>query len=431
MRALAVDVGTGTQDVLLLDADREVENALQLVLPSPTAIVAGRIRAATRAGQRVVLSGVTMGGGPSAWAARDHARAGLPILATPDAARTLDDDLPAVEALGVRVLSEDEAHAAARRPRTIHVECRDAWLPELERAVACFDVELRTVDALALAVFDHGAAPPGVSDRRFRFERLADRLAAEPDTGPVAFAYRDAAIPAAFTRLTAAALTARDWMGDDRPLVVMDTAPAAILGALEDAGVRGALAAGRPLVVVNVGNFHTLAFRLSVGRGPSGDPAAPSGGGSRAGARIDGLFEHHTGELDRMQLIRFLRALEAGMIEDRVVFDSMGHGALVRGTPAEPAWRAGRRPLLAVTGPRRDLLGPVPVPGLGRPHFAIPHGTMMQAGGFGLLRALAHRVPALREPIERRLGPPVDCALRGDGVAAARRAVPRAVPDRP
>ena len=41
-----------------------------------------------------------MGGGPSAWAAEDHARAGLPIYATPDAARSFNDDLEAVASNG-------------------------------------------------------------------------------------------------------------------------------------------------------------------------------------------------------------------------------------------------------------------------------------------------------------------------------------------
>ena len=52
MQILAVDIGTGTQDVLLFDTDREPENALKLVMPSPTVMVAQSIRAATRAGRR-------------------------------------------------------------------------------------------------------------------------------------------------------------------------------------------------------------------------------------------------------------------------------------------------------------------------------------------------------------------------------------------
>ncbi|HEX6121898.1 MAG TPA: DUF1786 family protein, partial [Ktedonobacterales bacterium] len=107
-RVLAVDVGTGTQDILFFEGGREIENCLQLIMPSPTVMVAERIQAATAAGRPVLLTGRTMGGGPCGWAARDHAQAGLPCYATPDAARTLDDDPRRVEEQGVRVVAEDE-----------------------------------------------------------------------------------------------------------------------------------------------------------------------------------------------------------------------------------------------------------------------------------------------------------------------------------
>src|SRR5919202_6819805 len=111
MQILTVDVGTGTQDVLLFDSGRELENCFKLVLPSPTVAIADRIRAATAARRRLVLLGVTMGGGPSHWATMDHVRAGLPVFATPEAARSFDDDLDAVRKMGIRVVSDDEALA--------------------------------------------------------------------------------------------------------------------------------------------------------------------------------------------------------------------------------------------------------------------------------------------------------------------------------
>src|ERR1700694_853420 len=115
MQILTVDVGTGTQDVLLFDSERELENCFKLVLPSPTVAIADRIRAATAARKRLVLNGVTMGGGPSHWAAMDHLRAGLEVFATPDAARTFDDDLDAVREMGIQLVSDDEAIALADR----------------------------------------------------------------------------------------------------------------------------------------------------------------------------------------------------------------------------------------------------------------------------------------------------------------------------
>ncbi len=384
MRALAIDIGTGTQDVLLFDDAHEVENNVRLVLPSPTLLVAERIRRATAERRPVAISGRIMGGGPSHWAARDHALAGLPIMVSADAARTFDDDPDAVKAMGIRIATDDSRELDAK-DGAVHVRAGDLALDVLAASLGPFGVDLRSVDAGAVAVFDHGAAPPGVSDRRFRFDRLAERLAERPDDGPAAFAYLGDQVPPAFTRLCAAVDDAQRWLGDDRAVLGMDTAPAAVLGSLDDVVGRGALDAGRTVIVANVGNFHTLAMRL-VRRD------------ERVG--VVGVFEHHTGELSRESLVAFLIALADGSLDGEDVFATMGHGAIVLDTA--PA----RDPLLAVSGPRRALLGSGAVPGMGAPHLAVPHADMMQTGPFGLLRALAHHEPRWREPIERRLGPP-------------------------
>src|SRR5262249_46707567 len=155
LRILAVDVGTGTQDILLFEGDRTIENCLQLVMPSPTVIVAERITRATQASQPVLLTGRTMGGGPCAWAARDHAQAGLPCYATPDAARTLDDDLASVEAQGVRVVEEGEALRLLETQGSalVHIEMRDFDAAALRTALGVFGVDTR-MDLVAVAAFD-------------------------------------------------------------------------------------------------------------------------------------------------------------------------------------------------------------------------------------------------------------------------------------
>src|SRR5436309_8144436 len=109
MRILAIDTGTGTQDILLLDTTLPVEHSVKMVMPSATEIAARRIRRATRERRPVLLTGVTMGGGPCHWALNAHLEAGLPAFATEEAARTFDDDLAVVRGMGVTVLSDDEA----------------------------------------------------------------------------------------------------------------------------------------------------------------------------------------------------------------------------------------------------------------------------------------------------------------------------------
>src|SRR5215471_20850388 len=153
MQILTVDVGTGTQDVFLYDSDRELENCFKLVLPSPTVVIADRIRAATAARSRLVLQGVTMGGGPCHWATMDHVRAGLEAYATPNAARTFDDDLQAVSEMGIHVISDDEAIKLVDGGAA-HVFMRDLGLGQILQTLASFGVTVK-LQALAVAAFDH------------------------------------------------------------------------------------------------------------------------------------------------------------------------------------------------------------------------------------------------------------------------------------
>src|ERR1700716_2166743 len=151
MQILTVDVGTGTQDVLLFDSERELENCFKLVLPSPTVVIAERVRGATKARRRLVLHGVTMGGGPSHWATMDHLAAGLEAYATPSAARTFDDDLDAVAAMGIEVVSDDEALRLANAGAE-HLFLRDLALGQVLQTLAAFGVHV-ALDGLAIAVF--------------------------------------------------------------------------------------------------------------------------------------------------------------------------------------------------------------------------------------------------------------------------------------
>lgn len=371
MKILAVDVGTGTQDILLFDSAREIENCYKLVLPSPTVRLAQQIRAATQQGVGVVLTGTLMGGGPCAWAARDHIQAGYPLWVTPTAARTFDDDLSRVEAMGAVIVGEDEAEAINGQ---VHLTMGDFDYPAIAGALARFGVNLdHELDAMAIAVFDHGNAPPGVSDRLFRFEYIERCLKARNSLASFAFAAEN--VPEIMTRLQATAQTARAAR-PDLPVLLMDTAPAAVLGALEDPRVRQT----RPAIVANIGNFHCLAFRL----GPNGSD--PTGG-------IEGVFEHHTGEITALQLEGYLRRLAQGDLTHADIFDSNGHGAVMLATDSIPL------DFLSITGPRRNFLRGSRL----NPYPATPFGDMMLAGSYGLVRACAGLMPAWAESIDQAL----------------------------
>src|SRR5512147_1196975 len=108
MKILTVDIGTGTQDIFLYDSNLDVENGFKLILPSPTMMVHRRLKQMLPARTPVLLTGHQMGGGPSAWAIEEYARAGIPVYMTPSAATTINDELDKVQALGIRIVAEDE-----------------------------------------------------------------------------------------------------------------------------------------------------------------------------------------------------------------------------------------------------------------------------------------------------------------------------------
>ena len=171
----------------------------------------------------------------------------------------------------------------------------------------------------------------------------------------------------------------------------MDTAPAAVLGALDDPVV----AAQPDALIVNLGNFHSLAFQFR-------------------GGQFVRLFEHHTGLLDPASLAGWLRALADGTITHEAVFADHGHGALC--LDDEPVAVG----FIAVTGPRRQMAAAMAATAVSAlsaamagssgacVHFAVPHGDQMLAGCFGLLRACADLEPAWGAAIRPALAGQVD-----------------------
>jgi len=345
-RILAIDIGAGTMDTLLYDPAYPMENAVQLVLPSATAIAGRRIAAAREAGRDVFLHGNLMGGYHTTNAVWRHLEAGLRVYATERAAGTVHDSLELLGRRGIRITDSPPAE-------TVAIEFRDLELERLAAALAPYDVTLPPT--IAVAAQDHGFSPTS-SNRLFRFEHwrrflvpgstLADHVWTQP--------------PAYLTRLLA--------IQEDAPgAIVADTGPVAVLGALEDE--RVAAAAERGACIVNVGNQHTLGLLVR-------------------GEELFGVMEHHSEAMDTAKLERLVTRLVAGTVTHHEVFDDEGHGALVLDAYRE----AGPFEFVAVTGPNRAMAKP-----LGW-YFASPHGAMMLSGCFGLVRGV-------RRLRERRVEP--------------------------
>ncbi|MDD2556432.1 MAG: DUF1786 domain-containing protein [Syntrophaceticus sp.] len=336
-RILAIDIGAGTQDILLYEDGIPVENCVKMIVPSATKQVAGKIARATTAGRDIYLSGHLMGGGPMVSALKKHLAAGLQAYAAPSAAKTVRDDTREVEAMGVQIVQE--------RPDgdLLEIALRDIDLDKLAAALVHYDVSLP--DIVAVAVQDHGEAI-GKSNRKFRFEHWERFLR---DGGTVAdLIYRDN-VPPYFTRMLA--------VQEDAPgAYVMDTGAAAVRGALLDPVVGAHQKDG--VLMVNVGNQHTLAALLK-------------------GDRIWGIFEHHSGLMTPEKLGDYLQRFVQGKVTNAEVYDDNGHGCAV--LPDAPA--AECFDFLVITGPQRHK-----AQGMG--YFAVPYGDMMLSGSFGLVAAV-------------------------------------------
>jgi uncharacterized protein (DUF1786 family) len=336
MSLLAIDVGAGTQDILLYDEEVPLEGSTKMVLPSQTVLVGNRINRARLKGRDIFLRGPTMGGGASTAAVRWHLAAGLKVFASHSAAATINDNLEKVAALGIAIQEDAPENAEV-------IETGDIDLPALKRAFSTFDIDLP--ENLAVAVQDHGFSPER-SNRLVRFEHLARAISSGGNL--MAFAYHEP--PESMTRMRAV----KDVLAAAgcKPLL-MDTGAAAIFGAAQD------LTDDRPSLIINFGNGHTVAAVLASGR-------------------ITGIFEHHTAELCQEKLQEFVSKLIDGTIKNSEVFEDGGHGAYIDSVP-------GKIERILVTGPRRQaFLSGGAIKGA---VAASPGGDMMITGCIGLVRA--------------------------------------------
>jgi uncharacterized protein (DUF1786 family) len=313
-----------------------MENAVQLVLPSATALVGRRIDNARRAGKAVFLHGNLMGGYHTTNAVWRHLEAGLAVYATERAARTVHDDLDLLERKGVKIVDAAPTDAVA-------IELRDLDLAKLAKVLGPYDLTIPST--IAVAAQDHGFSPKA-SNRLFRFDHWRRYLVPGGTLADHIWTHA----PEYMTRLLAI-------QADAPGAIVADTGPVAVLGALEDE--RVAAEAERGACIVNVGNQHTLALLVR-------------------GEELFGVMEHHTEAMTTEKLDRLVTRLIAGTITHDEVFADDGHGALIL-----DAYRdAGPFTFIAVTGPNRAMAKP-----LGW-YFATPHGAMMLSGCFGLVRGV-------------------------------------------
>ena len=336
MKILAIDIGAGTQDIMVYDDNDGFDNAYKLVLPSPTRFFADMVR---NTKQDLVIYGDTMGGGPFARAVREHLKK-YRVYMTTKAAITIRDDLEIVKSYGVTILSDDEVESMREKAKPIKVSDINDQLLHVLKSSFGLDTSF---DVIAIAAQDHGVAPRGVSDRENRFRLIEDKVGGRIES----FAYLDD-VPENLSRMNAIFQSVKKWHKGH--ILLMDTGPAAVLGSIEDERVKEK----KNCICINVGNAHTIAMSMKENR-------------------IMGVFEHHTKLLDLQKLGYYIEKLGDGTITFKEVFDDGGHGAVVI---------AKNQPdVISLTGPKRAKMK-----GLGI--FSAPGGDMMMTGPVGLIKAV-------------------------------------------
>ncbi|MBI4744742.1 MAG: DUF1786 domain-containing protein [Actinobacteria bacterium] len=391
MQILSVDVGMGTQDIFLYDSEKSIENCFKIVAPSQTQIVAKKIKMATESRRDIFFTGTTMGGGPCCKAAKDHLKKGLKIYATELAAKTFDDDLNLLKNLGFEIANE------APSKDIVEIDTIDIDILAIKNSIENFNVEFNP-DGVAIAVQDHGEAPPEISDRVFRFEYIKSVLEKGGDL--FSFSYRKEDIPPHLTRMKSVArtlsnppLSPLDKGGIEgispftksnslsppftkgnlsippllkggkgglpsKNILVMDTGFAALAGILSDPIVK----TKDKVITVNVGNGHTLVAYL-------------------VKEEVVGLFEHHTSKMNSSKLDDYIIKLTEGKLTFEHIFEDGGHGCFVNKNYDFSGFDEVK--LVSVTGPNRKIM----IDSSLNPYFAAPYGDMMLTGCFGLIEA--------------------------------------------
>lgn len=339
MKILSIDVGSGTQDIMLYDSDESIENSSKMVLPSPTRIIAERIR---KHKNDLFLSGETMGGGSVNTAIKNHLKKGYKVIMTEDAARTINDNLNLVESLGVHIVPNGE-----KNPAISEMRLKDVDLNAIKEAFNQFDVELE-FDYIGVAVQDHGFMP-GIGNRNFRFRKIKEKL--DIPRKPEEFTYFNS-VPDYFTRMNAVLKTLKGYN-----TVLMDSKFAAICGITCDDYVKNL----DSYIALDIGNGHTLAASVFEGK-------------------ISGVFEHHTGMLTPNKLINYIEKLALGILTHEQIHGDGGHGAWI--AEAIDGFEC-----VVATGPKREILKKTDF----KVHYATPAGDVMMSGPVGLINAINYK----------------------------------------
>ena len=340
MRIFAIDVGTGTQDIMIYDTEKELENSIKLVLPSPHLYISQQIRETEN---DIYFTGEIMGGGKIKKSLLEHMEKGYKVVMEPICAKTIRDNIEQVKSLGIEIADENKDYKDYSK-----IKLGDINIKKLSEFLLGYDLDL-DFDEIAIAVQDHGYNE-NMGDRDFRFEKIRQKVS--HPISPLEFGFKED-MPEYFTRMQAVRRQIKDEGIEKLPLV-MDTKFASIAGMCYDE-VASRLDS---FIVIDIGNGHTTAASIENGK-------------------IQGVFEHHTSSLTGESLERYIKRLASGEITHEEVHEDFGHGAHVLNPITEIE-------KVIVSGPKRELIEKTNLDW----HHAAPGGDVMMTGTIGLIKTI-------------------------------------------
>ena len=344
-----LDIGAGTLDVLYYD-DRTGLH-YKAVVKSPVQYLAER--AANTSGD-LLITGNEMGGGVITGVLKQRARQARVTMSV-SAAYTVHHDLDRVRALGIKVVTDEQAEELVGRDSACNtLVIGDLEVDRLQHIINGFGVPFE-FDAVGICAQDHGVPPKGMSHLDYRHRVFTDSLDATPF--PASLLYARDEVPVTFNRLSSIAQSAARLPAGE--VYIMDSGMAAILGASLDVKAEGK----QRLLVLDIATSHTLGAAIEHGE-------------------IAGFFEYHTSDISLERLESLLQELTDGSLDHAKILREGGHGAYVR-----KAFGFNAVEIILATGPKRRLLKNSGLPIV----FGAPLGDNMMTGTAGLLEAVRRR----------------------------------------
>jgi len=342
MKILAIDIGAGTQDILLYDDNERIENSIKLVLPSPPVIISKIVQ---KTKSNLYFDGDIMGGGKIKNHIMNHIEEGYNVAMEKQAAKTIKDDLNVVEAIGVELVDEGSYKNDLKFSNYTKISLKDVDIDELSSTIAKYDLDF-SFDYIAVAVQDHGFSTQ-MGDRDFRFQKIREKLQTPLRVEDFGFIN----VPDYFTRMKS---VERSLTGLNP--IIMDSKFAAVCGACQDKNV----AKLNSYVVMDIGNGHTMAVSIENGF-------------------IQGVFEHHTSVLTPQKIETLVNKLVKATLTHSEVHDDHGHGAHI----VNPISNLEK---IVVTGPKRSIMEKTDLDY----YNASPGGDVMMTGPVGLIKTVEY-----------------------------------------